>query len=316
LFVLSLIVLLIISSILVVPDRYRAYDILAVKKTSEQLDVEKKNSLDALFVGDSLVYTSVSPLQLYHEYGFTSYNCGTQGQRMCDSYALIKNAFDNQNYKVVVLDVTSITRLGGIYEDNDSSLTLLNNIFPVFHYHLVYKLLKSPGQIVSGEDDLKNTYGYKYKGYSAKRGVKPYRGRKDYMSNRTENDNPTSTAINYLKKISDLCKEHNVPLLLVNLPSPKNWNGACHEHMQKIADENGYNYIDFNEYSDEIGLDWNKDTFDKGDHLNFEGSVKVSNYLGKYLKEHYDLADHRQDQNYSEWDELYTNSHLYDKKSV
>ena len=43
------------------------------------------------------------------------------------------------------------------------------------------------------------------------------------------------------------------------------------------------------------------DTVDKGDHLNLTGARKVTRYLGNYLKENYELPDHREEQSYREW---------------
>ena len=53
----------------------------------------------------------------------------------------------------------------------------------------------------------------------------------------------------------------------------------------------------------ELNIDWENDTRDKGDHLNFYGTQKATAYLGRYLKEHYSLPDHREDADYSKWND-------------
>ena len=57
--------------------------------------------------------------------------------------------------------------------------------------------------------------------------------------------------------------------------------------------------------TDEIPIDWETDSRDGGDHLNYYGAMKVSSYMSGYLADHYDLPDHRGDSAYSAWDAAY-----------
>ena len=36
---------------------------------------EKKDSIDVVILGDSLVYSSIIPMEIYNEYGFTTFDC-------------------------------------------------------------------------------------------------------------------------------------------------------------------------------------------------------------------------------------------------
>ena len=108
----------------------------------------------------------------------------------------------------------------------------------------------------------------------------------------------------YLEKIEELCEKNNAQLLLVSMPSPKNWNHKRHAEMQQYADEKGIAYLDLNEKVEELGLNWAEDTQDKGDHLNVYGAEKVTSYLGNYLEDNYELEDHRNDPAYEAWNQL------------
>ena len=60
-------------------------------------------------------------------------------------------------------------------------------------------------------------------------------------------------------------------------------------------------FIDCNLHLDEMNFDWMHDTPDCGDHLNVFGAEKVSRYLGKYLKDNYNIPDRRKDGDYASW---------------
>ena len=42
-------------------------------------------------------------------------------------------------------------------------------------------------------------------------------------------------------------------------------------------------------------MNWKKDTNDSGDHLNLSGSRRMTVYIGDYLRDNCELADHRPD---------------------
>ena len=50
-------------------------------------------------------------------------------------------------------------------------------------------------------------------------------------------------------------------------------------------------------------IDYVEDCFDWHGHLDTEGAGKVTVYLGNWLKENYDLPDHRGEDGYAHWDE-------------
>ena len=50
-----------------------------------------------------------------------------------------------------------------------------------------------------------------------------------------------------------------------------------------------------------MGLDFETDYADAA-HLNYKGSPKFSKYLGAWIKENYDIPDHRGEESYSDYD--------------
>lgn len=71
--------------------------------------------------------------------------------------------------------------------------------------------------------------------------------------------------------------------------------------MEAISKDLGVDYIDTNLLRDDIPIDWKKDTKDKGDHLNYKGAVKLTNYIGKYLDDTKLFKDKRNDPSYDNW---------------
>ena len=55
-------------------------------KNAAGIRKESKNTIDVLVAGDSLSYSSVSPLGLWNQYGITSYVCGQPGQMLSETY--------------------------------------------------------------------------------------------------------------------------------------------------------------------------------------------------------------------------------------
>lgn len=75
--------------------------------------------------------------------------------------------------------------------------------------------------------------------------------------------------------------------------------------MQAWCDQNNVTYVDYNLRPEELNINWLTDSRDGGDHLNYSGSVKFMDALGKYLQENYELTDHRNDSAYSQWEADY-----------
>ena len=70
-------------------------------------------------------------------------------------------------------------------------------------------------------------------------------------------------------------------------------------------------YVDLNMLREQVPIDWQTDSKDKGDHLNYNGAQKVTTYLGGYLADKGIFTDHRQDSAYHSWD---TCAEQFDRK--
>ena len=299
-------VLLVISSYMIAPFGGEVYDVEATRKKISDIDSEKKNSIDVIFAGNSLVFHALSPLQIWEMTGITSYDLSDGAMRLCDQLTLIRAVCEDQSPKVLILEADPLFNDSSPYKDDYAIPTnLIEKLLPVFHHHTFYKAFK-PG-VDPAIRSIK-------KGFQPSYDVDPYDGAPDYMNDETDFKKQKEILpanLDYLDRIVDFCSERNITLVIAALPSPKNYSWSVHNKIRTWADENDLEFVDLNLMNEKIGLDWSTDTKDGGDHVNFEGSKKISAFVSDYLKERYELKDHRQDDYYENWHDDYERSGLY-----
>ncbi len=302
-FVIGLFILLLLSSFAVSPKEGEVYDIISVREKLYEIRHIQDDTLDVLFTGDSLVFRDISPLRIWNETGITSYDLSEGAMRLCDQYMMIKKVCKRQHPKLLVLETDVMTKDASPYKDDFALPTnLVEKIFPIFHYHTFYKAF----HLFDDEDvPLWHT-----RGYDPVDGIEPYEGDPDYMNTPSDPVELELLNLKYLGEILKYCDDKDITVLLISLPSPGNYNSETHKTIKAWADEHSLDYLDMNLLNGEMGIDWKTDTKDGGDHLNPSGAEKVSTFLAGYLEDNYDLADHRKDEQYDEWnrdhDKLYS----------
>ena len=258
---------------------------------------EKEDTIDVIFVGDSLVYSSISPMVIWNEYGYTSFDTASPGQIIKDSYKNIKIAIESQHPKIIFMEADCIyrdaTRPTYVQRQKDKK----SNYFPIEKFHDNWK------KIFSFESNDKKWINVN-KGYvyitKTKPGVTDYPKMKetDKMT-KIPNDN-----LEYFDKIVSLCKDNDVKLVLLSDPTQLSWNYSKHLTTTLLAKERGLEFIDMN-IDNPAKIDWSTETKDKGNHINYKGAKKTSKYLGSYIKETKLVEDHRDDDKYKLWHEAY-----------
>lgn len=290
-FLLGIIILLIITSYFFRrKDGLHVYDALSVSVKSADIKAEPADSLDVLFFGDSESYAAFYPNYLYSKFGYTSFVCGTAAQKVCDTYAILKNAFETQSPKVIVLETNCLFRkLKSKDKKADPAMDYLTDTFPTFANHTMWKGWAR--KLLPKSRDVKRR---KQKGFIVRENVIAYKGG-EYMHKTKKKRKVSKEISSYLEKIIALCEENNAALLLVSTPSPKNWNYKKHNGTKAWADTHNITYIDLN-LDEGINIDWSADTKDGGDHLNLAGAKKVTKFMGKYFRENFDLIDRRENE--------------------
>ena len=100
----------------------------------------------------------------------------------------------------------------------------------------------------------------------------------------------------WLDKMRELCEEHGTELVLIKAPSLSPvWWDQWDQQIEEYAEKYDLVYWNFLDYQEEIGIDWNTDTYDTGLHLNVYGAEKMSSFFGQLLVDTFDLSDRRSD---------------------
>lgn len=264
-------------------------------KSMIRIQKQREDSLDVLVVGDSLSYSAISPVKMWEEKGIASYVCGQSGQKIQETYSMLETAFKTQHPKVVVMETGPLFRVRGKSEEIKSTLSEMGNrYFPIFRYHDVWKTLLF-GKKYAEQD---------FEGYLVRGTKTPYANGDIYMSKAKTLEEIKPSIDLYMQKIIALCEKNDVKLLLVSVPSPHNYNTARCNAIAAYAEESGIAYLNLNDTANPVGINWQVDCLDKGDHLNVSGAEKVSIYLAAYLKENYDLPDHRGEDAYASYAQI------------
>lgn len=271
-----------------------------------QLD---KNSLDVINIGSSHIYRSINTLQLYRQKGITSYNLSAGSQSAWYSYYYLTEALKTQSPKVILLDVYTLKNSDDSQFAESVQLNLLSmkpswnkwqavmasdaddriNIFFGFpKNHINYRKLTVNDY---EKKTCLNMMGYAYSG-----NVEPLEQSIILDTRDIKGISPiTEKSELYLRKIIELCQQRNIEIILVNAPWPhaQEEDAKRYNYIGQIAEEYGVDFIDGCDMSEQIGIDYRTDNAGDNGHLNYNGSLKWTNYLMQYLSDNYSLPDHR-----------------------
>lgn len=291
-----------------------ATDVVEGALIAEYYEEEKDH--DVIFIGDCEVYENFSPAVLWEEFGINSYIRGSAQQLIWQSYYLLEDTLRYEKPDVVIFNVLSmkynepqkeaynrmtlegmewsLAKVNAINASMLSEENFLDYVFPILRYHSRWSELTG--------DDLTymlNTPKVSHNGYYMRVDVKPAENVPEgrILADYQFGDN----AYAYLDKLTKLCKENDIQLILVKAPSLyPYWYDEWEEQIEAYAAEHDLLYINFLELQEETGLDFSTDTYDAGLHLNLSGAEKITRYLGGILQREAGLTDRRNEAHLAE----------------
>ncbi len=282
---------------------------------------EPKNSLDVVYIGASETYNHFNTTLAYNLYGYKTGILAAASLPFPSVQFLIKESEKYQSPKLYAIDLSRITadytgvtaedirrttdslkfsknRIEAInnlldYIDVDKS-EYINHYFSFFIYHNSWKNIDKEDFI--GHSEF-------YKGYRMIKGTTMIHSQNEtpWNENTIELQEKNKQA---LINLIDYIKTNNLNVLFIVPIRCYNETeiGKLNE-SQSIIKENGLNVINFNTLED-YKIDYKNDLYDSH-HLNTFASTKFTIYLAKYLKENYDLPNHKKNEIDSSWNSEY-----------
>lgn len=295
---------------------------------------EMGEQADILFLGSSHVMNAVNPVQLYAQYGITSYNMSKSGGMMTESYWTLVNALDYCEPKCVVVDLWALDRnykyldvMNGTEAEDvkANSVSLLHNTldaFPLsknkiaaindlildpeirkeFYWDFVLyhdrwsQLEKKDFEVLKGKVEKNGLLG----------GVRITEHDAAIELYQDENSGKCvaedTVCLQYLYKILDLCEERNIDVVMTFFPLAssydQDWQAVNTGH--RISEERGIPFLDMLSHEEQSVIDYYTDMCDES-HVNSNGMRKITAYVGEFLAGTPGLADHREDPSYEAW---------------
>mgnify|MGYP003305684689 CR=1 FL=1 len=274
---------------------------------------EEEKNHDVIFIGDCEVYDSFIPAVLWEEYGISSYIRGSAQQLIWQSYYILEETLQYETPDVVVFNVLSLkynvpqkesynrmtldgmkfspSKLKAIKDSMLEEEEFLDYVFPILRYHSRITKLKKEDFVYLFQKNKVTHNGY-YMRVDVTPATYIPEGRPlgDYSFG--------ENALLYLNQMVQLCKEQDIPLILVKAPSLyPYWYEEWEVQVEQFAKEHKLTYINFLELIEECGIDYTTDTYDAGLHLNLSGAEKVTKWFGQFLQKKCGLESRKDDEN-------------------
>lgn len=300
---------------------------------------EKNNTIDVVMIGSSRVYNGYAVPQLYGETGIAAYMLSTNVQRPAAAIWLTKEAMKTQQPELVVYDMQMFLReeelltynmafTRGVTDNMDYSwnrIETINALVPeedeegrlsyyidLFKYHGNWKMLVFPEQLRTVYNRAKSPM----KGYVCEDTVGQIQT-PEISDALTPKPMPAEQEA-HLRELCAFLRDNGQNALFIVTPgTTDDEEMAGYDYIEAVVAAYGYPFLNMNRCYDEIGLSFQRDYKDEGNHLNALGAEKVTAFLGDCLTGKrilsdpdgkpvsFSFEDHRGDPVYQSWDASY-----------
>ncbi len=283
---------------------------------------EKKDSLDAVYIGASNVYAFWQSLFGWNERGIAvwSYSIGSMPVAamkylMIEAHKTQPNAvfiFNLNMFKTksaygsmrdihraadyLPFSINKIQLINCLCEGTGyTGLDRLEFFFPIIRFHSRWDSLGSWIFGVRGRDYKSSLHTPLF-----------FETIKDVSSSfeLTDQQNPLPEDMeSCINELLDYCDDHKIRALFVKVPQAvaAQVQGKMNT-LEDLVIARGYPCLDLLEHMDDAGIQFQTD-FYNANHTNIHGSLKYCRYLADYLVEQYGFTDKRGTRGWESWDE-------------
>ncbi|WP_026503690.1 hypothetical protein [Butyrivibrio sp. NC3005] len=261
-----------------------------------------ENEVDVLFFGSSVVVNGIIPQLLYDDYKLKTYVLGSQQQSIITSYYWMREALKSQKPKAIVLE----TRY--LYEDTGEEFYRLATDpmrLSINKFEYVRKICEKEKEQSFVGYFLKNIrYSGRWKDLRAEDfrsevikdtsllgfGPFPYIETTEFepfvSKNKYDRTEISLDKLEYLNKISELCKENGIKLILYT--TPRDMTDGIHNELEEYANNHNAFYWDLNEkkYFNQLGVQEGETVIN---HCNPQGAMRLSKLIGKMIDENINI---------------------------
>ena len=298
---------------------------------------EPENSMDVAFIGASEMYADYSAPLAYKKYGYTGYNFCYEGAP-CQLYIpMIETYLRHQDPQLIVIEINGFLYSQKHCEKDVGYMKLFANMpysserfeyvnkyvpedkrlgysLPLIDHHSNWRFL--PNQVVRAIRNIRSDAN----GVSL---TKSFGTRTSTNSQKAHYSRDRKKARMYdygkvqLEETIRYLKEKGVKnVLFIRAPHKQSIKKSSLKEMKKIITDGGYEFLNCDKLTEEIGLDFSTD-FYNDEHLNVFGNEKFTDYLGGYITSHYDIKTSHTEEVDKQWQECADfTSELFEKLKV
>lgn len=311
-------------------------------------DQEEQNSIDIAFVGNSSTYRYYNVMSIWNDYNLTSMCYFSAGVTFDYTISLMELAQDKQTPELIVVDLRSLVKeeyrvkyfgmkeIDANISTSLETLSLFTNVFDKWEMLKVNDLLSdakymylfnvlyyhenfADGWELFGENQYQlvaRDFKGNYMNYNVVDLSDSVDGSIETVVD--ENYELTDEITEEIMTVLQYCEDNDLNVLFTFTPYIGEKNSADANIRIAVGEmlvDCGFSFIDFQELSEEIGMDYATDFYDES-HVNILGANKYTTYFMEYIMEQYTIEPDYSETVIQDWDEIYSQWENYNEKKL